>query len=189
MGLRTPYHRLSTRRFPGKFICLLLLLPLLGFLPVNCAQVEYHEIEATAYCPCGECNDWKRGTIDPWNRYVSEGKRKGQIYTGKTASGTELHARHPGLFSVDSICCPWMIPVRILFAPWLFLPQKGTIAADTQYFAFGTKMYVPGYGWGVVEDRGGAIKGPARIDLYHRTHKTANKWGRQTIRVKVIRKD
>lgn len=61
-----------------------------------------------------------------------------------------------------------------------------TIAADTSLFPFGTKMKVPGYGTGIVEDRGGAIKG-ARIDLFFKTHKQALKWGRQTVTVEVER--
>jgi 3D (Asp-Asp-Asp) domain-containing protein len=61
-----------------------------------------------------------------------------------------------------------------------------TIAADTSIYPFGTKMNIPGYGWGVVEDRGGAIKG-GKIDLFFRTHKQALKWGRKTLRVEVVR--
>jgi uncharacterized protein YabE (DUF348 family) len=37
--------------------------------------------------------------------------------------------------------------------------QKGIIAVDPRYIAFHTRMYVPGYGFGVAEDIGGAIKG------------------------------
>jgi 3D (Asp-Asp-Asp) domain-containing protein len=69
-----------------------------------------------------------------------------------------------------------MIPFRLAF-PWCWLPEKGTLAADTNYYPFGTKIYVPGYGWGVVEDRGSAIKGPDRLDLYFRSHRAALEWG------------
>ncbi len=62
--------------------------------------------------------------------------------------------------------------------------RKGTIAADTSKFPFGTVMYVPGYGYGRVEDRGGAIKG-YRIDLYFPSHSQARKWGRIKKNVKV----
>ena len=62
--------------------------------------------------------------------------------------------------------------------------RPGVIAADTDIFPFGTVMYVPGYGYGVVEDRGGAIRGH-RIDLFYRTHDQALEWGRQNKRVKV----
>ncbi len=62
--------------------------------------------------------------------------------------------------------------------------KKGTIAADTRKYPFGTIMYIEGYGYGRVEDRGGAIKGE-HIDLFFRTHKQALEWGRQNKRVKV----
>jgi hypothetical protein len=91
----------------------------------------------------------------------------------------------PGLFSGDSLKRPWMIPVRVVFFPWKALPRDGTIAADTEHYPFGTRMYVPGYGWGVVQDRGGAIKGPNRIDLYYPSHGRANKWGRKNVEVRV----
>ena len=55
--------------------------------------------------------------------------------------------------------------------------KNGTIAADTTLFPFGTVMYVPGYGYGRVEDRGSGIKG-YRIDLYFRSHSDALAWGR-----------
>ncbi len=62
--------------------------------------------------------------------------------------------------------------------------RPGTIAADTSIFPFGTIMYVPGYGYGIVEDRGGAIKG-YKIDLYFRSHQQALEWGRQRKEVRV----
>ncbi len=64
--------------------------------------------------------------------------------------------------------------------------KPGTIAADTSVFPFGTRLKVPGYGWGTVEDRGGAIKG-GRIDLFFKSHKQALEWGRQTVTVEVNR--
>ena len=57
--------------------------------------------------------------------------------------------------------------------------KRGTIAADKRIYPFGTVMYVPGYGWGTVEDTGGAIKGPARIDLWFSSEREALKWGRR----------
>ena len=61
--------------------------------------------------------------------------------------------------------------------------KKGTIAADTRIYPFGTIMKIPGYRTGRVEDRGSAIQGPARIDLFFKSHKDALKWGRQRIHV------
>ncbi len=65
--------------------------------------------------------------------------------------------------------------------------RKGTIAADTKYYPYGTVMIIPGYGKGVVEDIGGAIKGPNRLDVFYNTRKRALKWGRQRLKVKIKR--
>ena len=52
----------------------------------------------------------------------------------------------------------------------------------------GTRMYVPGYGWGVIEDRGGAIRGANRLDLYFDSHDNALDWGRKTVEVPIEKK-
>lgn len=54
----------------------------------------------------------------------------------------------PPLFSKLSLINYKNIPARLLFFPWRLLPRHGTIAADTTYYPFGTRMFVPGYGWG-----------------------------------------
>ncbi len=172
------------------FTSLMLFTLLLLFLPGCTKQPVGKVIEATAYCGCSSCCGWERGSyrylkLDFWNKYVSKGPRASVPYTGQTASGTYPNEPEEGLFSMDSIHRPWMIPVRILFFPWYLMPEDGTIAADTQYYPFGTRMYVPGYGWGVVEDRGGAIKGPDRIDLYYKSHSDALKWGRRKVAVTI----
>ncbi len=167
--------------------CLVLLCCLL--LAAGCARHQTRIMETTAYCGCGQCCSWERGSwkflkLDFWNRYVSAGRRAGQPYTGHTASGSEPVEPQPGLFSTDSLVHPWMIPFRVVF-PWLWPSRDGTIAADTKYYPFGTRMYVPGYGWGRVEDRGSAIRGPGRIDLYFESHDQALRWGRRRLRVEI----
>jgi len=62
--------------------------------------------------------------------------------------------------------------------------RPGTIAADTTRYPFGTIMYIPGYGYGRVEDRGSAIKGD-HIDLFFKRHRQALRWGRQQHTVRV----
>ena len=62
--------------------------------------------------------------------------------------------------------------------------HHGTIAADTRRYPFGTIMYVEGYGYGRVEDRGGAIKGD-RIDLFFSSHGKALQWGKRRVSVKI----
>ncbi len=63
------------------------------------------------------------------------------------------------------------------------LARPGTIAADTSIFPYGTIMHIPGYGYGRVEDTGGAIKGH-HIDLYRSNHGFARHWG---VRMKKIK--
>ncbi|MFA7693677.1 MAG: 3D domain-containing protein [Candidatus Hydrogenedentales bacterium] len=63
--------------------------------------------------------------------------------------------------------------------------RPGTLAADTDYYPFGTVIYVPGYGYGRVEDRGGAIKGPDKLDVFFKSRKKALQWGRRRVRVRV----
>ena len=61
----------------------------------------------------------------------------------------------------------------------------GTIAAPPEY-AHNTRMYVPGYGWGSVQDTGGAIKGN-HLDVWFETVEEARKWGRRKINVIVCK--
>lgn len=62
--------------------------------------------------------------------------------------------------------------------------KNHTIAADTSKYPFGTVMYIPGYGYGVVEDVGGAIKGD-HIDLFFGSHEAALKWGKRRKQVQI----
>ncbi len=64
--------------------------------------------------------------------------------------------------------------------------RRGTVAADTSLLPFGTVVYVPGYGYGKVADRGGAIQG-RRLDVWFSSHEAARAWGRRTMQVKVWR--
>lgn len=166
--------------------CVLLVLLVSG-----CAATRPEApIEVTGYCNCGQCCGWERGSwkflkLDFWNRYNTGGRQKGQAYSGLTASGTDPHEPQPGLVSLDTIRHPWMLPVRLVF-PWLWFAKDGTLAADTKYYPFGTRMYIPGYGYGVVEDRGSAIKGIGRLDAYYDSHQEALEWGRRTVRVRVL---
>lgn len=61
-----------------------------------------------------------------------------------------------------------------------------TIAADLDVFPLGTILYIPGYGYGVVADIGGAIKGN-KIDLYfEEVSDVFNFWGKRHVDVYVI---
>lgn len=63
-----------------------------------------------------------------------------------------------------------------------------TVAADLDVFPIGTILFIPGYGFGVVADKGGAIKGN-KVDLYYETVEDVyENWGKKTIDVYVIQK-
>ncbi|MCK5540376.1 MAG: 3D domain-containing protein [Deltaproteobacteria bacterium] len=156
-----------------------LLLGLVFVLTTLCAcggRGRPLNAETTGYCGCGKCCGWERGSwkalkLNVWSRYNTTGKNRGEKYSGLTASGTAPREPNPGLF-----LRPWY-----LLSPWLWFPHDGTLAADTRHYPFGTRFYIPGYGYGTVEDRGSAIKGKARFDLYFKSHNQALKWGRKKL--------
>ncbi|CQR48225.1 Cell wall-binding protein YocH precursor [Paraliobacillus sp. PM-2] len=62
-----------------------------------------------------------------------------------------------------------------------------TVAADLSVFPIGTILFIPDYGYGVVADKGGAIKGN-KIDLYYPTVRDVyEKWGKKETLVYVIK--
>ena len=63
---------------------------------------------------------------------------------------------------------------------------KGTIAADISRYPYGTKMYVPGYGWGAVHDTGSAIKGD-HIDIFFPDNDDAMAWGKKYLDITIIK--
>lgn len=65
--------------------------------------------------------------------------------------------------------------------------DTGTIAVDPKVIPLGSKIYVPGYGWGKALDTGGAIKGN-KIDIWFPTEKQCYSWGVRTVKIKVISK-
>jgi len=70
--------------------------------------------------------------------------------------------------------------------------RVGVIAVDPRVIPLGTKVYIEGlngaknYGYAVAEDTGGAIKGQI-IDLYLNTHKETINWGRQQVKVYILK--
>lgn len=70
--------------------------------------------------------------------------------------------------------------------------KVGVIAVDPRVIPLGTQVYIEGlggaknYGFGSAEDTGGAIKGQI-IDLYFNTHKETVNWGRQQVKVYILK--
>jgi 3D (Asp-Asp-Asp) domain-containing protein len=103
---------------------------------------------------------------------ISTNWRRGKIFFWKTYVASGPHQGKPKKVGITSSGTR---------------ARKGTVAADIRYYPYGTVIKIPGYGKGVVEDTGGAIKGPNRLDVYFPTRKRALRWGRQRLSVKIKR--
>ena len=64
-------------------------------------------------------------------------------------------------------------------------PQHGPIAVDPRVIPLGSRMYVPGYGWGIAADTGGMIIGN-KIDLWRPTTADCYSWGVRRVKIKVF---
>lgn len=65
--------------------------------------------------------------------------------------------------------------------------DKGVIAVDPKVIELGSVVWVPGVGYLVALDTGGAIKG-YKADIYMESKEEALKWGRRKITVRVFDK-
>ncbi len=64
-------------------------------------------------------------------------------------------------------------------------PGAKVIAVDPSVIPLGSKVYVEGYGYAVAADTGGAIKGN-KIDVFFSSQSDAYRWGRKTIKIKIL---
>lgn len=60
-----------------------------------------------------------------------------------------------------------------------------TIAVDPSVIPLGSKVFIPGYGYAVAADTGGAVKGNI-IDLYLNSHDECISWGRRNVTLHLI---
>lgn len=65
------------------------------------------------------------------------------------------------------------------------IPYEGIVAVDPNFIPYRTKMYIPGYGFAMAGDTGGAIRG-YRIDLFMTSYYRAIQWGRRTIDIYIL---
>lgn len=65
-------------------------------------------------------------------------------------------------------------------------PNLKVIAVDPRVIKLGTKVYVEGYGYAIAGDTGSAIKGN-KIDVFMPNHSSALRWGRKTVKIKILR--
>ena len=64
-------------------------------------------------------------------------------------------------------------------------PNAKVIAVDPRVIPLGSKVYVEGYGYAIASDTGGAIKGN-KIDVFFPSKTDAYRWGRQTVKIKIL---
>ena len=62
------------------------------------------------------------------------------------------------------------------------VPYHGVVAVDPDVIPYGTRMYIPGYGFAVAADCGSAINGNT-IDLYMEDYGDAISWGRRDVTI------
>lgn len=65
-------------------------------------------------------------------------------------------------------------------------PKLKVISVDPKVIKLGTKVYVEGYGYAVAGDTGGAMRGN-KIDVFIPSKSQALKWGRKTVKVKILK--
>jgi len=65
--------------------------------------------------------------------------------------------------------------------------KYGTIAVDPKVIPYGTKIYVPGYGWGIASDCGGGISGNM-VDLWFPTYSQCINWGSRYVKIGLVKK-
>ncbi|MDM5157306.1 cell wall-binding protein EntA [Bacillus sp. DX1.1] len=65
-------------------------------------------------------------------------------------------------------------------------PNMKVIAVDPKVIPLGSKVWVEGYGEAIAGDTGGAIKGN-RIDVLLGSDSAAEKWGRKSVKVKILK--
>ena len=63
--------------------------------------------------------------------------------------------------------------------------KRGVIAVDPNFIPLGTRVYIPGYGYAVADDVGGAIVGNI-IDIAFDSIEECYEWGRQHIDIYIL---
>lgn len=78
-------------------------------------------------------------------------------------------------------------PNGIVYTASGAIAQEGvTIAADWDVYPPGTVLQIEGLGEYIVQDRGGAIK-EQKVDIYFESHEAALQFGRQEVRIRVVK--
>jgi 3D (Asp-Asp-Asp) domain-containing protein len=163
-----------TRRFA--MVCLFLMAILATFQSISGVNAESFLAQFASVLSSTETVSGTQRSLEneiDWSKYPKQtvtatGYTAGVESTGKSKGHPEYGITYSGV-KVK----------RDLFS---------TIAADLSVFPIGTILFIPGYGYGVVADKGGAIKGN-ELDLYYETVEDVyNKWGKKKVDIYVVQK-
>lgn len=124
-------------------------------------------------------------TNDPTHARIPEKAAPGR------AAGRAAHARQP-LAARGARPGMLLRPLRVRATAYAIHGRTstgtrtthGTIAVDPRVIPYGTRMYIPGYGWGTAQDCGGAVQGHV-IDLWMPTTSQCYQWGNRHVDIYV----
>jgi 3D (Asp-Asp-Asp) domain-containing protein len=66
------------------------------------------------------------------------------------------------------------------------MPVAGVTVAAPRAIPFGSRIYVPGAGWRIVQDRL-SPRFDHRVDLFFASHEEALRWGKRRLLVQIVR--
>jgi 3D (Asp-Asp-Asp) domain-containing protein len=98
-----------------------------------------------------------------------------------------LASAEPQVYEVTAYC-----PCRVCCGKWSGgptasgkMPKQGVTCAAPRRIPFGTRLHIDGVGVRVVQDRL-SPKFDHRIDVFFRTHQEAKRFGKRTLKVRVM---
>ena len=115
-------------------------------------------------------------TTQPVNKVILRGTKvintSGTYISGYTAPTDDMIARR---VTLDRVTAYTHTGNRTATGKW---PKVGMCAVDTSMFPYGTKLFIPGYGYAVAEDTGGFVEwGGSQIDLFMNSESECRRWG------------
>ena len=117
------------------------------------------------------------------------GKRTYSAFDGETYNANESYTNgfpnYSRVVRVEATAYSRMEPGMSDYTALGTFCQRGVIATDPYFIPLGTRVYIPGYGYAVAEDTGGAIIGN-KIDVAFDTVGECYEFGRQWIDLYIL---
>ena len=113
---------------------------------------------------------------------------EGEYYSSNEPSDEEPFTEFPGygkVIHVEATAYSSMEPGLSAYTALGTICRRGVIATDPNVIPLGTRVFIPGYGYAVAEDTGGAIVGH-RIDVAFDTIAECYEFGRQFIDIYIV---